>query len=151
VNVKLPPARRAIGMAMFGLTATLGPLLDRRSAAGSPTISAGPISSTSTCCGLPTGRDDLVRHGSGTDAAQKAEGSDWFGIVCMAVGLGSLEVVLEEGERKDWFGSNMIVNLAIAAAIFIPLFITIELLRRKPFIDLRLLKAAPSPPPASSA
>jgi len=31
VNVKLPPARRAIGMAMFGLTATLGPLLDRRS------------------------------------------------------------------------------------------------------------------------
>jgi len=50
---------------------------------------------------------------------RKLKEGDWFGIVCMAVGLGSLEVVLEEGERKDWFGSNMIVNLAIAAAIFI--------------------------------
>jgi len=69
----------------------------------------------------------------------KLKDGDWFGIACMAVGLGSLEVVLEEGERKDWFGSQMIVNLAIVAAIFIPLFIIIELLRRKPFINLRLL------------
>ena len=28
---------------------------------------------------------------------------DWGGIVAMAIGLGSLQVVLEEGSRKDWF------------------------------------------------
>jgi len=49
----------------------------------------------------------------------------------MAIGLGSLEVVLEEGERKDWFGDAMIRNLAIAAAVFIPLFILTELLRKR--------------------
>ncbi|MCC5622068.1 hypothetical protein [Nostoc sp. CHAB 5715] len=30
---------------------------------------------------------------------------DWWGIIAMAIGLGSLQVVLEEGSRKDWFGS----------------------------------------------
>jgi DHA2 family multidrug resistance protein len=34
---------------------------------------------------------------------------DWAGIACMAVGLGSLEYVLEEGQRKDWFGDSRIV------------------------------------------
>jgi DHA2 family multidrug resistance protein len=30
---------------------------------------------------------------------------DWLGIATMAVGLGSLETVLEEGNKDDWFGS----------------------------------------------
>lgn len=33
---------------------------------------------------------------------------DWFGIISMVIGLGSLQVVLEEGSRKDWFGSPLI-------------------------------------------
>jgi DHA2 family multidrug resistance protein len=57
----------------------------------------------------------------------------------MAVGLGSLEVVLEEGERKDWFGNPLIRNLAIVAAICTTVFIVIELVRERPFINLRLL------------
>ncbi len=58
----------------------------------------------------------------------------------MAIGLGSLEVVLEEGNRKDWFGSPFITRLAITAAIFITLFLVIELTRKKPFINLPLLR-----------
>ena len=38
----------------------------------------------------------------------------------MAIGLGSLITMLEEGERKDWFGDPLIRDTAIAAAIFIP-------------------------------
>ena len=64
---------------------------------------------------------------------------DWWGISCMAIGLGSLIAMLEEGQRKDWFGSPFIVNCAILAAIFVPLFIIIELAREKPFVNLRLL------------
>jgi DHA2 family multidrug resistance protein len=48
----------------------------------------------------------------------------------MAIGLGSLEVVLEEGNRKDWFGSPLIVRLAVIAIIFITLFLWIELSRK---------------------
>jgi DHA2 family multidrug resistance protein len=44
---------------------------------------------------------------------------DWFGILAMAIGLGSLQVVLEEGSRKDWFGSQLIVRLTAIAVIFL--------------------------------
>jgi len=64
---------------------------------------------------------------------------DWWGILCMAIGLGSLVAMLEEGQRKDWFGSPFIRNCAILAAIFVPLFVIIEFVRNKPFVNLRLL------------
>ncbi|HEX4141297.1 MAG TPA: MFS transporter, partial [Candidatus Methylacidiphilales bacterium] len=66
-----------------------------------------------------------------------AEG-DYFGILCMAVGLGSLEYVLEEGERKDWFGNPSIRDFAIIAAVFIVLFLYRELTAKKPFVNLRV-------------
>ncbi|MEG4091193.1 DHA2 family efflux MFS transporter permease subunit, partial [Microcoleus sp. Pol12B4] len=64
---------------------------------------------------------------------------DWWGIISMAIGLGSLQVVLEEGSRKDWFSSDFIVRLSIIAAIFLSAFFWIELTRKRPFINLRLL------------
>jgi DHA2 family multidrug resistance protein len=67
------------------------------------------------------------------------KGGDWWGILSMAVGLGSLEVVLEEGNRKDWFGSQEISQLAVVAFAFLSAFLWIELTRKRPFINLRLL------------
>lgn len=64
---------------------------------------------------------------------------DWWGIIAMAIGLGSLQVVLEEGSRKDWFGSALIVRLSVIAVIFLAVFFYIELTRKQPFINLRLL------------
>jgi MFS transporter, DHA2 family, multidrug resistance protein len=64
---------------------------------------------------------------------------DWWGIIAMAIGLGSLQVVLEEGSRKDWFGSALIVRLTAIAVIFLAIFFFIELTRKQPFINLRLL------------
>ena len=58
----------------------------------------------------------------------------------MAVGLGCLEYVLEEGQRKDWFGDDVILTCAVLAAVFLVAFLLIELTRREPFIDLRLLR-----------
>lgn len=65
---------------------------------------------------------------------------DWFGIIAMAIGLGSLQVVLEEGSRKDWFSSQLIVRLSVLAVIFLSVFFWIELTRKKPFINLRLMR-----------
>ena len=64
---------------------------------------------------------------------------DWFGIATMAVGLSSLQAVLEEGNKDDWFGSPFIVRLAIIAAISLSLFIANELIVEKPLLRLRLL------------
>ncbi len=65
---------------------------------------------------------------------------DWWGIASMAIGLSCLQIVLEEGSRKDWFGSPLIVYLSIVAVVFLMLFFLIELTQKKPFINLKLLR-----------
>jgi MFS transporter, DHA2 family, multidrug resistance protein len=64
---------------------------------------------------------------------------DWWGILTMAIGLGCLTAVLEEGNRKDWFGSELIVQLSIVSFISLVAFLIIELTIEHPFIELRLL------------
>lgn len=64
---------------------------------------------------------------------------DWFGIVTMAIGLASLFVFLEEGNRKDWFGSEEIQKAALTAAIFLPIFIIIQLVNKNALLNLQLL------------
>ncbi|TCM20668.1 DHA2 family multidrug resistance protein [Novosphingobium sp. PhB165] len=72
-------------------------------------------------------------------ALSKLRSGDWAGIATMAIGLSSLQIMLEEGGRKDWFTSSFIVNSALCAAICLTAFVVIELRRKDPFIDLRLL------------
>jgi DHA2 family multidrug resistance protein len=65
--------------------------------------------------------------------------ADWLGIATMAIGLASLQAVLEEGNKDDWFGSPFIVKLAVISAVSLALFIWIELTVEKPVLRLRLL------------
>lgn len=136
----LPPAKQPIGMAMFAITAVFAPAIG-------PTIGGwltenfswqyifylnvipGLLLVSAILYGL--NRQPLQLH--------LLKQGDWFGIISMAIGLGSLQVVLEEGNRKDWFGSPLIVRLAVIAAIFLTLFFWIEFTRKQPFINLRLL------------
>jgi len=64
---------------------------------------------------------------------------DWCGILSLAIFLGSLEVVLEEGTRLNWWGSPLIVCLAIVAGVFFLAWLFIELTIPSPFVKLRLL------------
>lgn len=65
---------------------------------------------------------------------------DWAGIFTMAIGLSSLQTVLEEGNKDDWFASPFILRLALVALVSLSLFVWIELTVEKPLIRLRLLK-----------
>src|ERR1700691_1529997 len=65
---------------------------------------------------------------------------DWLGVVSMALGLGCLETVLEEGNTDDWYGSPLIVRLAVVGVVVIAVFIYVELKRPAPLLHLRLLK-----------
>jgi DHA2 family multidrug resistance protein len=47
--------------------------------------------------------------------------------------------VLDEGQRSDWFGSNMIVFFAVLSAVSLLALIPWELTREDPIVDLRLL------------
>jgi MFS transporter, DHA2 family, multidrug resistance protein len=65
---------------------------------------------------------------------------DYWGILFLILGVGSLQMVLEEGERKDWFNSNLIIALTIVAVFGIIAFIIRELKAKNPVVDLRVLK-----------
>jgi len=65
---------------------------------------------------------------------------DWTGLGLMAVGLGALQVMLEEGARENWFESTYITVLAAMAAAGLVLFIWREVVTRHPAVDLRILQ-----------
>jgi MFS transporter, DHA2 family, multidrug resistance protein len=137
----LPQSKQPTGMALFGITATFAPSIG-------PTLGGWLTDNFSWhyifYLNLIPGLLLLAAVWYAIDSKPMQlhllKQGDWWGIASMAIGLASLQVVLEEGNRKDWFGSPLIVRLAILAAIFIPLFFAIELTSRKPFINLRLLK-----------
>ncbi len=64
---------------------------------------------------------------------------DFIGFALIATALGSLEVVLDEGQREDWFSSSFILAFAILSALAFAAFVPWALRREKPIIDLRLL------------
>lgn len=65
---------------------------------------------------------------------------DKWGLFLLTVGLGSLQIVLDKGEREDWFNSHFILYLSIIAAVALVLFVIIELRVRHPVVDLRVFK-----------
>jgi len=65
---------------------------------------------------------------------------DIVGISLMAVGLSSLLIVLEEGNRWDWFSSPLVWGFALTAASCLLLFVLWELFGTEtPAVDLRVL------------
>jgi MFS transporter, DHA2 family, multidrug resistance protein len=67
------------------------------------------------------------------------KGADYPGIALMAIGLGSLEYVLEEGARWNWFEDSTIETLSYIAGIAGVLFVIRNLTCAHPVFDLRAL------------
>jgi DHA2 family multidrug resistance protein len=65
---------------------------------------------------------------------------DFIGVMLLALGLGSLQLMLEKGEINDWFNSNFIRYLALSSFIGLILFAWRELKTDKPAVNLRILK-----------
>src|SRR5438128_815314 len=66
--------------------------------------------------------------------------ADYLGMALMALGLGMLEYVLEEGSRWNWFDDATIRACAWIATIALVLFVARSLTYRKPVLDLRALR-----------
>jgi DHA2 family multidrug resistance protein len=65
---------------------------------------------------------------------------DYIGISLFALGLGCLQVVLDKGERDDWFGSRFICGFAAVAVLSLVIGIVWEWRNKNAAIDLTLLK-----------
>jgi DHA2 family multidrug resistance protein len=65
---------------------------------------------------------------------------DYIGLGLIAVGLGALQIVLDKGEREDWFNSHFIISFSLICAVCLTLAIFWELRQKDPVIKLGLLK-----------
>jgi len=63
---------------------------------------------------------------------------DWLGFAVLALGIGALQMMLDRGERHDWFESREILVLGALAALGMYLFAAHSLTTRNPFLDPRL-------------
>jgi len=140
IATRLPRSQQPVGNALFGVTAVLGPVLG-------PLIGGWLTENISWhyafFLNLPIGilliSLLLLTMPHQKPRLEELFEADWLGIAGLALGLGGLTVVLEEGQREQWFQSHVIVQMSIVTAIgFICLFAG-QFVAKRPVIKLRLL------------
>lgn len=138
--IKLPEHHRAKGMAMFAMTATFAPSIG-------PTLGGWLTENWGweyifyinippdlvMIAGLMYGLEKKAAHW------ELLKSTDYAGIVTLGVGLGCLQVFLEEGHRKDWLESNLIVALGSIALVSLITFVILQFSKAHPLINLRIL------------
>jgi DHA2 family multidrug resistance protein len=138
--IKLPEHHRAKGMAMFAMTATFAPSIG-------PTLGGWLTENWGweyifyinvppgliMIAGLMYGLEKKEAHW------ELLKSTDYAGIVTLGVGLGCLQVFLEEGHRKDWLESNLIVTLGSIALLSLMTFVIVQFSKPNPLINLRIL------------
>jgi DHA2 family multidrug resistance protein len=144
-----PPKEQGMAMAFFGMAVILGP-------AFGPTLGGYIVDNYSWpwifYINLPVGALGLfmvqrfvhepedIRAANEAAAARQRQNMDWAGIALLAVGVATLQYVLEEGQRDDWFDSRVIIYCSITAVVSLAAFVMRELSAPMPAVDLTLFK-----------
>lgn len=64
---------------------------------------------------------------------------DWIGFLSLAIAVACIQLMLDRGERAEWFGSTEIILECALAILFGWIFLTHSLTTDRPFLDPRLL------------
>ena len=136
-----PPSEVGIGQAMFGMGVMVGPTVG-------PTLGGYIVDSYSWpwifYINVPLGILAAIlvyRYVRDTRHQIRAKTIDFLGIGLLTVAVGSLQWMLERGERNDWFESRFVTTLAVTSAVATALLLWRELTAAEPVIDLRVLKS----------
>ncbi len=143
-----PPEEQGMAMALFAMAVLIGPAVG-------PTLGGWIVDQYSWpwifYVNVPVGVlgmfmvSRFVHEPKDITAANRAaareqrKNLDWQGITLMAVGLGTLQYMLEEGNRENWFDSSLIVGCLLVAAFALAAFVIRELTAPAPAVNLRLL------------
>ncbi len=65
---------------------------------------------------------------------------DWWGILLLAISVGSLQTVLEKGEGEDWFETGYIIALSAVAFVGFLLFLLREFSTDHPVVNFRIMR-----------
>lgn len=144
-----PPQEQGMAMALFGMAVVLGP-------AFGPTLGGYIVDNYSWpwifYINVPIGivslmmvhrfvhEPDDVRAAMHAMAERQRKNMDWGGIAMLIVGLGTMQYVLEEGNRNDWFESNEIKIITLVAVVSLVMLVIRELSARVPAVDFSLFR-----------
>jgi DHA2 family multidrug resistance protein len=133
------PEERSQAMAIWGVGVMLGPIMG-------PTLGAWLTDNYSWhwvfLINLPIGVLTALGLMLFMDETKKQEGMrfDWFGFIALAVGIGSLQLMLDRGEQVGWFDSNEIWTETIISAVGFYYFFAHSLTTPEPFVNFDLFK-----------
>lgn len=135
-----PPAKRGMAMALWSMTVVVAPIFGP--------LLGGWITDNSTWpwifyINAPIGLFaaftawTLLRHRETPTARSPI---DVTGLVAMVIGVGSLQLMLDNGNDLDWFGSGVICVLAVLAVVGLVFLVIWELTDDHPIVDLSLFR-----------
>ena len=131
-----PFEQRGLAMAVWGVGFILGPILG-------PTVGGYLADEWSWrwifYVNLPIGALGFLMGSAflfDPPYLKRAARIDWWGLGLMVVGFGCLQLVLDRGEREDWFDSSLIVTLTVVAVAALLGFLLRELTAGEPILDL---------------
>jgi len=144
-----PPKEQGMAMALFGVAVVIGP-------AFGPTL-GGYIVDNYTWpwifyINLPIGvlalfmvgtfvhEADDIRAANQEMAEKQRKHMDWAGIALLTLGVATLQYVLEEGQRDDWFESGLITTLTAVSIVSLVAFVIRELTATVPVVNISLFK-----------
>jgi MFS transporter, DHA2 family, multidrug resistance protein len=139
-----PPAKRGMAFAVYGMAVVAAPALG-------PTL-GGWITDNFTWrwiffINVPVGIVSLILTARLIEdppyLAQRRRPDakvDYLGFGLMALGLGTLQIVLDKGQRDDWFAATYIRVFTFTFIVALTLFVIRELRTDHPIVDLRLFK-----------
>src|SRR3954452_11741135 len=136
-----PPEEVGIGQAMFGVGVMVGPTVG-------PTLGGWIVDNYDWpwifYINVPLGilaAIMTVIYVNDAKHQERAETIDYQGILLLALCVGSLQWMLERGERYDWFESRFVTLLAVVSAVSFVLLLWRELTAKEPVINFRVLKS----------
>jgi len=134
-----PPERRGQAMAIWGMGVMLGPILG-------PTLGGWLTESWNWrwvfYVNLPFGL--LAFLGllifMQPDPPREKRSFDWFGFAALSLGIGALQIMLDRGEHKAWFGSTEIIIEAALSVLGLYLFVVHMMTAERPLVPPRMLR-----------
>ncbi len=139
-----PPAKRGMAFAVYGIAVVTAPAIG-------PTLGGWITDNFSWrwifFINIPVGilsillTSRLIQDPPYFRRRRLAETSiDYIGLGFVALGLGTLQVILDKGQREDWFESHFIVILSLICVVSIIFAIFWEWRHKDPIVDLHLFR-----------
>jgi DHA2 family multidrug resistance protein len=136
-----PPQQYGIAMAIFGVGVTFGPIIGP--------VLGGWITDNLTWhwvffINIPIGVVSVIMAIFFIVDPSYMKGMrmkiDYLGFILLGVGVGCLQLLLDRGQRFDWFNSNIMLAMAIISVFSLALFIVVERYAERPIIDMSVFR-----------